>query len=64
MPPLPPARCKQENRIAKKGAPAMTSSPTAPLRETAAPAATMAAPGDWPGPALTDFLYPAQVVGC
>jgi hypothetical protein len=40
----------------------MIRSRVAPLKETTAPAAIMAAPGDWPGPALNDFLYPAQVV--
>jgi hypothetical protein len=39
----------------------MVNSRTAPLRETTTPAAITAAPGDWPGPALNDFLYPAQV---
>lgn len=40
----------------------MISSRIAPLKETTAAATTMAAPGDWPGPALNDVLYPAQVV--
>lgn len=35
---------------------------TAPLKQAKAPAAILAAPGDWPGPFSDDFLQPAQVV--
>jgi hypothetical protein len=41
----------------------MINSRIAALKGTTASAAIMAAPGDWPGPALNDFLSPAQVVG-
>lgn len=33
----------------------------APLGGASAPAAVMAMPGDWPGPAMNDFLYLAQM---
>jgi hypothetical protein len=33
----------------------------ASLKEASAPAAVTAMPGDWPGPALNDFPYVAQI---
>lgn len=40
----------------------MITARTAPLRGASAPAAVVAAPGDWPGPSLNDPLYLAQMV--
>lgn len=34
----------------------------APLKETSAPTAVTTVPGDWPGPALNDSVYLAQIV--
>lgn len=40
----------------------MITARTAPFRGASAPAAVMAMPGDWPGPALNDLLYLAQMM--
>ena len=39
----------------------MITARTTPLKATPAPAAVAATPGDWPGPALDDFPYLAQI---
>jgi hypothetical protein len=40
----------------------MITAPIAPLKEASAPVAITNIPGDWPGPALNDALYLAQIV--
>ena len=40
----------------------MITARTAPLRGASTPAAVTAIPGDWPGPALDDLLYLAQML--
>jgi hypothetical protein len=40
----------------------MNAARTASLKNAPASAAVMTLPGDWPGPALNDFLYLAQMV--
>ena len=40
----------------------MIAARSAPLKNASSSAAVVATPGDWPGPALNDFLYLAQMV--